>query len=218
MHECFAELSAFPQFPHRFILREPGLAMDCDRYEALERLQQPHEAEIADMGFTADQFWTAEQVHGAEVAVVGGRPASCVAGADGLITNLPGILLGIYVADCCPVFLIDPVQQAIGLLHSGKKGTEGNITGNALSLLAATYGSRPEDVRVHLGPCIRPPRYEVDIPALIRHSALAAGVLPAHFTDSQTCTGSNLDKYYSYRMEKGRTGRLLALLAKKNPG
>ena len=73
-----------------------------------------------------DSFATAEQVHGAELAVID-RPLPgerCFDGADGLVTNQVGVSLGIYVADCCAIFLVDPVRRCLGLVHSGRKGTE----------------------------------------------------------------------------------------------
>jgi copper oxidase (laccase) domain-containing protein len=122
-------------------------------------------------------------------------------------------LLGIYVADCCAVYLVDPVTPAIGLVHSGKKGTEQNIAGVAIEHMITAFGSRPADMIVQLSPCIRPPRYEIDFAATIRQECRELGVAQVH--DSGACTGSDLTKYYSYRMEKGKTGRMLALLALK---
>jgi copper oxidase (laccase) domain-containing protein len=75
-----------------------------------------------------------------------------------------------------------------------------------------TYGSLPEDIKVVLSPCIRPPLYEIDFAADIRQQALSAGVLSKHYYDARICTASNVDKYYSYRAERGKTGRMLALL------
>ena len=70
-------------------------------------------------------FATAEQVHGKEIALVSELAGEkrCFSGVDGLVTDQPGISLGVYVADCCAVFLVDPVRNAVGLVHSGKKGT-----------------------------------------------------------------------------------------------
>ena len=73
------------------------------------------------------------------------------------------------------------------------------------------FGSRPEDLTVQLSPCIRPPWYEVDFAAEIAAQCRAAGV--AQIADNGTCTAAHPDRYYSYRREKGRTGRLLAFLS-----
>jgi hypothetical protein len=100
------------------------------------------------------------------------------------------------------------------VLHSGKKGSELGIASEGLRLMQEHFGSRPENVRVQLAPCIRPPAYEVDFASQIRQSCLEAGVLPENYADCGLCTSSDLARYYSYRMEKGRTGRMLALLGR----
>jgi copper oxidase (laccase) domain-containing protein len=69
----------------------------------------------------------------------------------------------------------------------------------------------PAKIIVQLSPCVRPPNYEVDFAARIVAQARAAGVTQVH--DCGTCTGANPESYYSYRMERGKTGRMLALLA-----
>ena len=153
-----------------------------------------------------------QQTHGNKVALVPG-PASSgerVPEVDGLITNVPGLPLVVRVADCGPVYFYDPVKRAIGLSHSGRKGTEGNITGATISAMREHFGSKPADIVVQLGPCIRPPHYEVDFAAEIGRQARAAGVV--HFHDVGTCTACHLDRYYSYRAEKGKTGRMWGVL------
>ena len=72
------------------------------------------------------------------------------------------------------------------------------------------FGSDPADLIVQLSPCIRPPHYEVDIATEIIRQCRALGV--QHIHDSGTCTASDLSRYYSYRAEKGKTGRMLAMI------
>jgi copper oxidase (laccase) domain-containing protein len=158
-------------------------------------------------------FFTAQQVHGNRIAVVDGAITGdkCFASCDGVITNRPGVCVGIYVADCCAVYLVDPVRGAIGLVHSGKKGTELGVVPNAIKAMAGHFGSRASDLVVQLSPCIRPPHYEIDFAAEIVRQCHALGVNTVR--DSGICTACDLDRYYSYRAEKGRTGRMLAFLA-----
>ena len=73
------------------------------------------------------------------------------------------------------------------------------------------YGSLASDLIVQLSPCIRPPHYEIDFAANIVGTCRERGVRQVH--DSGVCTACHLDRYYSYRAEKGKTGRMLALLA-----
>jgi copper oxidase (laccase) domain-containing protein len=152
-------------------------------------------------------------VHGADIAVARqSDPAGTWPAVDGLITADAGVLLGIYVADCAAVYIVDPVRRVVALLHSGKKGTEGNITGAAIGIMRQQWGCDPKDLLVALSPCIRPPAYETDFAAEIRRQVIGSGVPPEQCCDSAVCTGTDLEAYYSYRVEKGKTGRMLALL------
>ena len=215
--EAFSSLSAISGLRHGFLQRVPDLPVECDKMEVLSRLEPHHQAasqQLLGAGWTVA---TAEQVHEAEVAVVTEEnrialSQSSAAGVDGFVTATPQAALGIYVADCGAVFLADPVRRAVGLVHSGKNGTKLGITVRAIELMGEHFESRPEDLVVVLGPCIRPPAYEIDFAADIRRQCLDAGVPPAQYHDSGQCTSSNLELYYSYRMEKGKTGRMLALL------
>jgi hypothetical protein len=135
-------------------------------------------------------------------------------GVDGLITNDPGVVLGIYVADCCAIYFVDPVRAVVGLAHSGRKGTEQNIAGAMVERLASSFGSVPEDLVIQLSPCVRPPFYEVDFAAQIVTQLRTAGV--QRIEDCGENTGADLERFYSYRMEKGSTGRMLAFLTLTN--
>jgi polyphenol oxidase len=211
----FSEFSAHAAFRHTFLLRHPQIPVDAERAVVVERLRPWHEQELAGLGFQPNQLCLAEQVHEAGVAAVtaadGGTCLQCM---DGLVSDVPGLALGIYVADCAAVYLLDPVTGAYGLLHSGKKGSEQGIITQALGLMQQRYACRAADVRVQVSPCIRPPVYEVDFLALIQRDALAAGIQPQHFQAAEECTASDLQRFYSYRLEKGRTGRMLALLGR----
>lgn len=209
--ESFPALAAIPGICHAFTTRAPGVDVATDRETALARLA-PHHAEAAEsLGFSAGALCTAEQIHGGSVERA--KRGESLPGADGLWTDKAGDLLGIYVADCCAVFIVDRARPAIALVHSGKKGTEAGIAPAAIRRLRDECGSRPEDLIVQLSPCIRPPLYEVDIAAEIRRTCAAEGVPAAQIHDPMTCTGQNVGRYYSYRVEMGKTGRMLALLA-----
>ena len=211
--EFFPSLSALDFVRHAFVGRLPGIDVATDREEALRRLDRAHRIIRAHLGTSKDGWATAEQIHGNKVAVID-RPLTndrCYEGTDGLVTNQPGVSLGIYVADCCAVFLVDPVRRAIGLVHSGKKGTECAIAVEAVTQMRGGFGTNPSDLVVQLSPCIRPPHYEIDFAAEIVRQLRALGVTQIH--ESGRCTACDLSRYYSYRAEKARTGRMLALLA-----
>jgi copper oxidase (laccase) domain-containing protein len=211
--EQFAPLKALPQIVHGFTLRVPGIEMSHDKTEALARLDGVHRKIRAEHGLADLPFLTAQQVHGKEIAVVDAMASGnkCFENCDGLITKERGVCLGIYVADCCAVYLVDPVRRALGLVHSGKKGTELGIVASAIRTMTARFGSSVSDLVIQLSPCIRPPHYEIDFAADILGQCRALGVASVH--DDGVCTACDLTRYYSYRAEKGRTGRMLAFLA-----
>ena len=224
--EQFPALSAIGICRHIFIQRIPGIYVSHDKAEVLERLDAAHREIRNAIGIADWPLFTAEQVHRNEIAVIdkvgsalradrGRRGAASLPGrefpaCDGIITNQRDVALGIYVADCCAVYIVDPKTPAIGLVHSGRKGTDLGIVTNAIRQIIERFGSDPADLVVQLSPCIRPPHYEVDFAAEIIRQCRALGV--QHIHDSGTCTASDLGRYYSYRAEKGKTGRMLAVL------
>ena len=80
---------------------------------------------------------------------------------DGLITNEPGICLVTSYADCVPLFFVDPVHHAIGLSHSGWRGTVGKIGQVTLQKMEKEYGTNPGEVLAAIGPSICQCCYEV---------------------------------------------------------
>jgi len=222
--EQFPELSAIGICRHVFTHRIPGIDVSHDKAEVLERLDAAHREIRNATGFGDWPLFTAQQIHGNKIAVVDqvgsarcagrtpqrGVPTREFHGCDGLITNQPGLALGIYVADCCALYVVDPKMPAIGLVHSGRKGTELRVVTNAIRQMIERFGSDPANMVVQLSPCIRPPHYEIDFAAEIIRQCRALGV--QHIHDSGTCTACDLHRYYSYRAEKGKTGRMLAVL------
>jgi copper oxidase (laccase) domain-containing protein len=210
--EYFPSLTAIPGVRHAFTLRHPGLDVQTDRDVALQRLERHHRAALHATGLGEKRFVTATQVHGAGVGIVRELETPVPIGEfDGMVTARRDVVLGIYVADCCAVYLVDPEKRAIGLVHSGKKGTEQGISQVAIRRMQEEFGSLPADLVVQLSPCIRPPNYEWDFAAEIVRQCREAGV--EQVFDSGQCTTGDPERYYSYRKEQGRTGRMVALLA-----
>src|SRR6266496_5682578 len=224
--EQFPALSAIATCRHVFTQRIPGIDVLHDKPEVLKRLDAAHREIRNATGVGAWPLVTAQQIHGNKIAVVdevgpelradrGRRGAASLPsrefpGCDGLITNQCRVALGIYVADCCAVYIVDPKTPAIGLVHSGRKGTELGVVTNAINQMVHRFNSDPADMIVQLSPCIRPPYYEVDFAAEIAQQCRTLGIQQIY--DSGICTACDLDRYYSYRAEKGKTGRMLALL------
>jgi purine-nucleoside/S-methyl-5'-thioadenosine phosphorylase / adenosine deaminase len=224
--EQFPVLSAIKFCRHVFIQRIPSIDVSHHKAEVLERLDAAHREIRNATGFGDWPLLIAEQIHGNEIAVIdevgsalratrGRRGAASLpsrefSGCDGIITNQRSVALGIYVADCCAVYIVDPRTPAIGLVHSGRKGTELGVVTNAIRQMIERFGSDPASMIVQLSPCIRPPHYEVDFAAEIIRQCRSIGIKEIH--DSGVCTACDLGRYYSYRAEKGKTGRMLAVL------
>jgi len=207
-----APLRKRPQVRAGFVERIPGIQTSTDKEATLALLQPAHHEAAEALGFQSTHL--AQQIHRDQLSVIDFDSPQMSLGSDGLLTNQPGILLGIHVADCGAVYLLDQKTGALALLHSGKKGTEFNITGKAISLMSHEFGTHPRDLTVVLGPCIRPPHYEINFAAQIGEQVLAAGVPESQYFDCNLCTASDLTRFYSYRIEKGNTGRHLALLGR----
>lgn len=90
---------------------------------------------------------------------------------DGLVTNVPGICLATFYADCVPLYIVDPKHKAIGLSHSGWRGTVGKIGARTIQKMKELYGSRAEDLYVAIGPSICQDCYEVTEDVILQFQA-----------------------------------------------
>ena len=210
--EHFPALDVLGVCRSAFVTRIPGIEVRDEKSQVLQRLEANHRAIRNTLGVGNWPLISGDQVHGNKIKLVDVpvRHDKAFAGFDGFITMQRQIALGIYVADCCAVYIVDPKTPAIGIVHSGKKGTELKIAGKTIERMVQEFGSVSANLVVQLSPCIRPPHYEIDFAADIREQCRAAGVNQIH--DGGICTACDLNTYYSYRAEKGKTGRMLALL------
>lgn len=206
-------------------------------------VEENHRRVFDAFGITRAQVVSPFQVHGRNVVRVRARDGGMVIPAtDALITDAPGVALLLRFADCVPVLFYDPVQRAVGLAHAGWRGVAAGVVPATAQALAATFGSRPEDVWAGIGPAIGPQHYSVgvevveaiqaalpegaqaatycdgrwmmDLPAALEAQLRAMGVTQVE--QSGLCTASRVDEWYSHRAEAGRTGRfgVLVMLAR----
>ena len=119
-------------------------------------------------GTDKTQFVCSDQTHTTNVRRVGKEDAGYgvtrprpYKDVDGLVTDEPGIILSTFYADCVPLFFVDPVHRAIGLSHSGWRGTVGRMGAVTLSVMQREFHTRPEDVLAAVGPSICQDCYEV---------------------------------------------------------
>lgn len=135
-----------------------------DKNSVMENYRRLAEA----VGFSVENIVTSDQTHTANVRVITEadrgngitkpRPYTDV---DGMITNAPGLVLATFYADCVPLYFIDPVRKAIGLSHSGWRGTAAHIGAVTVRRMQEEYGSLPEDIYGAIGPSICQECYEV---------------------------------------------------------
>lgn len=185
---------------HFFTLRQPLAPSAGDLPELCTREKLP--AAVV----------SAEQVHGATVLRATRWDAGRVLPqADALITAEKDLSLIVRVADCGPVWLHCAKTGAIGLVHSGRRGTELQIVPVTIQAMRRAWGADPAHMIGLLGPCIRPPHYEVDFASEILRQLRQEGI--AEVVDSGLCTASDPGRFYSYRREKGQTGRHFAALS-----
>lgn len=172
----YPALEALPGCVHGFSTRLGGVSEGCfaqmnlsftrgDREEAVrENYRLLGEA----MGFSPEDVVTSDQTHTTHVLAVGEkdrgngitrpRPYQDV---DGLVTNVPGLMLATFYADCVPLFFVDPKNQAVGLSHSGWRGTAGRMGQATVRKMTEEYGSDPKELYAAIGPSICQDCYEV---------------------------------------------------------
>lgn len=160
------------------------------------------------------------------------------ADVDGLITDIPGISLVTYFADCVPLYFVDPEHRAIGLAHSGWKGTAGKMGACMVKRMQEAFGSKPEKLIAAIGPSIcvdcyevsedvaeqfylykdavlpgkEPGKYQLNLWEINRQILIHAGVLQEHISVTDICTCCNPTYLFSHRASKGKRGNLAAFL------
>lgn len=113
------------------------------------------------------------QVHGDRVHILDGDapPPESIPECDGLITDRPGVALGIRTADCLPLLFVDRVRRVIGVAHAGWRGTALNIASRMVDLFEQRFSSRVEDILIAVGPGIGVCCYQVDTPVYAAFSS-----------------------------------------------
>ncbi|MCD6485923.1 MAG: peptidoglycan editing factor PgeF [Syntrophobacterales bacterium] len=193
-------------------------------------------------------FVAVNQVHGDRLLIVDEKSRDWKRSekleCDGIISTIPGVLIGIRTADCVPVFLADRAKRVVGAVHAGWKGTSLGIVVRAIDTFMKEFASRPADILAAIGPAIGPCCYEVDetvfrqfdnkqdkesfftegkkegkwmlgLSAANRFQLLDAGVPPENIFSADICTSCNRDIFFSHRGESGGTGRQLNFIMLK---
>ncbi len=188
-------------------------------------------------------------VHGNRIAVISGENGhlTCnrssdqkldrlfppyVSGVDALVTDAPGLVIGVTAADCVPVFIADPKRRAIGIVHAGWRGIARGVIENSISTMRDAFGSDPADIRAAIGPCIRSCHFEVgeevksqflvaaverrggktfvDLPLACHQALIRANMRQIAIEDCGVCTFDD-SRFFSHR--RGREGDEACLAA-----
>lgn len=161
---------------HAFSTRQGGVSrgiydslnLGANRGDDLGAVRENYHILCTELGMAEDRLVFSRQVHGDDVRVVTQldagkgllRPVDYE--ADGLITNVPGLPLVIFTADCIPILLYDPVKRAIGAVHAGWRGTALGIVEKVVEKMENTYGCKPEHILAAIGPGICQSCFETD--------------------------------------------------------
>lgn len=164
----------------------------------------------------------------------GDKQNSVKTSGDALISAQQGDTLGIFTADCVPIFILDVTTPAIGIVHAGWRGTLAQIATKTLKKMKTCFGTIADNCLIHLGPSIQECCYSVSKDLITEFSLhfgenvhnglnlslqnanysklVEAGIAPASITISPMCTACSTDLFYSYRAEDGDTGRMLSFI------
>lgn len=208
------------------------------------------------LGFEPEALTVAEQVHGSTVAVVHERDQGkgavveddAVGETDALVTNEPGLPLGILTADCVAVSLYDPAKHAMGIAHAGWKGTLARIVERTVKTMSEAFGTDPAGIVAGLSPSVGPCHYPVgrevagaftgefgddvgqflvedpegswrlDLCGANAHQLRGVGVPGDRIETSGLCTACTPALFYSYRREGVHTGRIAGIMMLHSTG
>ena len=204
-------LSAVPGLHHAFFSREGGVSSGI--YESLNggigsnddpaHVTENRRRMAEHLGVAPAQFLTVFQIHSPDVAVATAplntetRPR-----ADALVTNVPGLALGVTAADCGPILFVDPQARVIGAAHSGWKGAIGGVIENTIAAMESLGAARGSIIAA-IGPLIRQQSYEVGAEFVARFSEGDAGNA-RFFVPSTRADHSMFDLagYIRFRLER----------------
>jgi hypothetical protein len=162
-------LARIPWLIHGFSTR-PGGVSDLDgekvlnlgfaEWDTTENVLENRRRFQSALGAADLPLVTLKQIHSDVIHVFESAPSESCRG-DALITNRPGLLLAVQIADCVPVLLVDPKKRAIAAVHAGWRGTLARIVAKTIGAMQMHFASNPRDLVAAIGPCIGPCCYEV---------------------------------------------------------
>ncbi len=210
-----------------------------------ESVEQNYRLVAEDFGFDVEKITAGRQTHSTNIKIIdeshsgkGVSRESDFEDIDGLVTNVSGLPLVVYYADCVPVLLADEVSGVVAAVHSGWRGTVGEIARNAVSVMVENFGAKPENIKAAIGPSIGvccfetgeevaglfgaslvkscgDGKFKVDLWSANKIILENCGVKTENIDVLGICTMCHSDMLYSYRVHKGETGRMGAFIGLK---
>jgi len=159
-------LEKIPWLIHGFSTRQGGysraygghaLNLGFTKTDSKAAVERNRAAFLTDLGAHGRRPWplvTMRQIHSDVIHAISKPPDAPLIG-DGMITNVPGLILAVQTADCLPVVLVDPKNRAVGVFHAGWRGTVKRIVEKGVGVMRLHFGSRPRDLEAAIGPGVR---------------------------------------------------------------
>ena len=150
-----------------FSLRDPKNKLYFRPGEIYEEIVENNRLFLEQFDLSVDRLVTVNQKHTNRVHVVSEEDIGCslkrdrILDTDGMVTNIPGAVLVIDVADCAAIYLADPVTKSIGLCHAGRKGALSRIAAETVKKMSENFGADPANIVAWISPCICRKCYEV---------------------------------------------------------
>lgn len=232
----FTQIAAAESTRHGGISPAPFASLNLGKStaDAPENVAENRRRFCAALGFEPGQMAWSHQTHGDDIRHVAAPGGA--SGFDALVTSGRGILLSVSVADCTPILVFDAKNEAVAAIHAGWRGTAAGIVSKTLQFMADTFGSRPADCFAYVGTCIDECSFEVgeevaahfadglkhfdagrgkffvDLKRANAAQLLDFGLPPAQLEVSPYSTVRDNADYFSHRLERGSTGRMLAVI------
>ncbi|MBQ7096751.1 MAG: peptidoglycan editing factor PgeF [Clostridia bacterium] len=211
-----------------------------DKQEAVD---ENYRLVAGDFGFDFSRITAGRQTHSSNIRIItesdagkGVSRESEFENVDGLVTNVKGLPLVVYYADCVPILLVDETAGVIAAVHSGWRGTVAKIVKNAVDIMISDFGADSEKIKAAIGPSIGlccfetgeevacqfddsllepwgKEKFKVDLQKANENILLSCGLAQRNVDVLKICTVCNNDILYSYRMEKEATGRMGAFIS-----
>lgn len=251
----FKKFEEYPFLNHSFSTRLGGVSKNefssmnfyLSGLESKENVEENYRIFCNALGYDKEKLVRSLQVHGNKIKVISNEDIKNevlnFSGVDGFITNIPSVVLKTSHADCCPIYMFDPVKKVVGLAHAGWRGTVSKISENLARSFTEKFGSKKENLICALGPCIgkccfevgedvkkefeslklgmtfeqnKNGKFNIDIKETNKRILENFGVPSENIVKSDICSSCNKGWLFSHRATKGKRGNNAAFITIKN--